>query len=255
MADDAVEDRAVARRPLWRRILKWIGVAIGSILVLLLLIVFGINTDPGRRLVADQIGGYTTASGLNIKVGRIDGSLYGRMTLSDVRVSDPKGVFLTSPRLAVDWRPFAFIRNHVDVRDLDTDLVTLQRRPALTPSTEPVDPNAPTLPDLDIDVNKLRIGRFVIAAPVTGQTHVLRIDGKTHIADRRAQLTVDAAALRARGVAGGDTLHLVLDAVPDDNKLDVNARLRAPAGGVVATMGGLTQPLDATVTGAGSWQS
>ncbi|WP_425230319.1 translocation/assembly module TamB domain-containing protein [Sphingomonas sp.] len=251
----AGEAAAPAHRPLWRRILKWLGVALGSILVLLLLIVLGINTDVGRRFVADQLGGYTTASGLNIKVGRIDGSLYGRMVLSDVRVSDPRGVFLTSPRLSVDWRPFAFIRNHVDVRDLQTDLVTLQRRPALKPSTEPVDPNAPTLPDLDIDLNRLRIGRFVVAAPVTGQTHIVRIDGQTHIADRRAQLTVDAVAVRARGVAGGDTLHLVLDAVPDDDKLDLDAKLNAPAGGVVATMGGLTQPLQVTVDGRGSWRS
>ena len=247
MADDAV------KRPMWQRIGKWIGIALASILMLLLLVVLGINTDPGRRFVADQLGGYTTASGLNIKVGRIDGSLYGRMTLSDVRVSDPKGVFLTSPRLAVDWRPFAFVRNHVDVRDLGTDLVTLQRRPELKPSITPVDPNAPTLPDLDIDVNKLHIGRFVVAAPVTGQAHVVRIDGQTHIADRRAQLTVDAGALRAAGVAGGDTLHLVLDAVPDDDKLDVDAVLRAPVGGVVATMGGLTKPLSVTVGGKGGW--
>ena len=247
MADAAI------MRPLWLRIGRWIGIALGSIALLLLLVVVGINSDPGRRFVADQLGGYTTASGLNIKVGRIDGSLYGKMVLADVRVSDPKGVFLTSPRLSVDWRPFAFIRNHVDVRDLQTDLVTLQRRPALTPATTPTDPNAPTLPDLDIDVNKLHIGRFVVAAPVTGQAHIVRIDGQTHIAARRAQLTVDAAALRAAGVAGGDTLHLVLDAVPDDDKLNVDAVLRAPVGGVVATMGGLTKPLDVTVGGKGSW--
>jgi translocation and assembly module TamB len=34
-------------------------------------------------------------------------TLYGRMRLMDLRVSDPKGVFLSSPRLDVDWRPFA----------------------------------------------------------------------------------------------------------------------------------------------------
>ena len=245
MADDVVH------RPLWRRILKWLGIAVLSLLVLLLLVVFGINTDPGRRLVADQLGGYTTASGLNIKVGRIDGSLYGRMILSDVRVADPKGVFLTSPRLSVDWRPFAFVRNHVDVRALDTDLVTLQRTPALKPT--PSDPNAPTLPNLDIDVAHLHIGRFVIAKAVSGQTNIVGIDGQTHIADRRAQLTVDASAIRATGVAGGDTLHLVLDAVPDDDKLNVNAKLVAPVGGAVASVAGLTAPLTATVDGAGSW--
>ena len=247
MADAAVH------RPLWQRVAKWIGIALASILVLLLVVVFGINTDPGRRLVADQLGGYTTASGLNIKVGRIDGSLYGKMILSDVRVADPQGVFLTSPRLAVDWRPFAFIRNHVDVRSLDTELVTLQRRPALKQT--PSDPNAPTLPDLDIDVNHLHVARFVLAKPVTGDTHIVGIDGQAHIADRRAQLLVDANAVRAAGVAGGDTLHLKLDAVPDDDKLDVNLRLAAPVGGAVATMAGLKAPLTATVDGRGGWAS
>ncbi len=243
----------VVRAPLWQRILKWIGIAVLSVVVLLLLVLFGINTDPGRRLVADQIGGYTTASGLNIKVGRIDGSIYGAMTLSDLRVSDPKGVFLTSPKLAVDWRPFAFARNHVDVRSLLTPLVTLQRRPVLNQT--PSDPNAPLLPDLDIDVNRLQIARFVIAKPVTGATHIVKIDGAVHIADKRAQLTTNAAALVGPGIAGGDTLSLKLDAVPDQNKLDVKVKLNAPVGGVVATMGSLKAPLTASVDGRGSWAS
>jgi translocation and assembly module TamB len=252
MADEA-DAVTTSARPLWLRILKWLGVGILSIVALLLLVLVGINTDPGRRFVADQIGGYSTASGLNIRVGRIDGSLYGEMILSDVRVSDPKGVFLTSPRLAVDWRPFAFARNHVDVRSLSTELVTLQRRPELKPV--PTDPNDPILPDLDIDVDRLHIGRLVLARPVTGNVHALRVDGAAHIADRRAQITAAAAALRAAGIAGGDVLRMKLDAVPDDNKLDVDARLYAPVGGAVATMGGLRQPLAVTVGGRGSWRA
>ena len=243
---------AVTKRPLWQRILKWVLIAVLGVVVLAGVVVLGINTDPGRRFVANRIGGYTTASGLNIKVGRIDGSLYGQMVLSDVRVADPKGVFLTSPKLSVDWRPFAFASNHVDVRSLSTDLVTLARRPELKQT--PSDPNAPLLPDLDIDVNRLHVGRLVIARPVTGQTHMVRIDGAVHIADRRAQLVTDAAALKGAGIAGGDRLHLKLDAVPEQNKLDVDLKLDAPVGGVVATMGGLKAPLTATVDGRGSWK-
>lgn len=246
-------DTVVVKRPLWQRILKWVLFLILGLVVLVGIVVLGINTDPGRRFVANRIGGYTTASGLNIKVGRIDGSLYGQMVLSDVRVADPKGVFLTSPKLAVDWRPFAFINNHVDVRSLSTDLVTLARRPELKQT--PSDPNAPLLPDLDIDVDRLHVGRLVLAKPVTGQTHIVRIDGKVHIADRRAQLVTDAAALKGAGVAGGDTLHLKLDAVPEQNKLDVDLKLNAPVGGVVATMASLKAPLTATVDGRGSWQA
>ena len=251
--DDTGDRVVVAKAPLWQRIAKWFVFALVALAVLVGVVLLGINTDPGRRFVANQIGGYKTASGLNITVGRIDGSLYGNMVLSDVRVSDPKGVFLTSPRMAVDWRPFAFAKNHVDVRSLSTDLVTMRRRPALIP--QPSDPNAPLLPDLDIDIAKLHIGRFVLEAPVTGQKHMIRIDGSVHIADRRAQLTADAAALRGAGVAGGDTLNLILDAVPDQNKLTVKGRIVAPVGGVVASMASLKAPLTATVDGRGSWSS
>ncbi|MEH3159397.1 MAG: translocation/assembly module TamB domain-containing protein [Sphingomonas taxi] len=258
MADDTpapatTDTVAATKRPLWQRIVKWILLTILALVVLVGVVVLGINTDPGRRFVANRIGGYTTASGLNIKVGRIDGSLYGQMVLSDVRVADPKGVFLTSPKLAVDWRPFAFASNHVDVRSLSTDLVTLARRPELKQT--PSDPNAPLLPDLDIDVNRLHVGRLVLAKPVTGETHIVRIDGAVHIADRRAQLVADAAALRGVGVAGGDRLHLKLDAVPEQNKLDIDLKLAAPVGGVVSTMGSLKAPLTATVDGRGSWQA
>ena len=248
----ATESVVVVRRPWWQRILKWIGIAILGLLLLVAIVVFGINTDPGRRFVANRIGDYTTASGLNIKVGRIDGSLYGEMILSDVRVADPKGVFLTSPRLSVDWRPFAFASNHDDVRALSTDLVTMARRPELK-ATPPRPKNEPLLPDLDIDVNRLHVGRLVLQKPVTGQTHIVRIDGSVHIADRRAQLVADATALRGPGVAGGDSLRLKLDAVPDQNKLDVDVKLAAPVGGVVATMASLKAPLTVSVDGRGSW--
>ncbi|RZM09316.1 MAG: hypothetical protein EOP68_09615, partial [Sphingomonas sp.] len=249
----AGEQVVTVRRPLWQRILKWLGLAILGLVLLVLVVLFGINTDPGRRFVADQIGGYTTATGLNIKVGRIDGSLYGRMTLSDLRVSDPNGVFLNSPRVEVDWRPFAYTRNHIDVRELLAGQINLLRRPVLKET--PSDPDAPLLPDLDIDVDRLKIGRFAIAASVTGQPHILSIDGAVHIADRRAQLVANAQALRGRGIAGGDRLTLRLDAVPDQDKLDVDVRLQAPTGGVVASMAGLKAPLQVVVDGGGGWKN
>ena len=258
MVDEVVSDTTpgvvIVHRPLWQRILKWIAIAILVLLLLVLGVVFGINTDPGRRFVADQIGGYTTASGLTIKVGRIDGSLYGQMVLRDLRVSDPKGVFLTSPELDVDWRPFQYVHKHVDVRSLSAGLVTLQRNPELK-ATPPSAPNTPLLPDLDIDVNRLRVDRFVTEPPVAGVRHIGRIVGSAHIADRRAQLLVDADAVRGPGVAGGDMLHLKLDAVPDDDKLDLAVKLNAPVGGVVAGLASLKAPLSLSVGGTGSWKA
>src|SRR3546814_6930038 len=111
----------------------------------------------GQAFLVNQIGAYTTATGLNVQVGRIEGSIYGRMVLRDVRVRDPKGVFLTAPQLAIDWRPFAYLNNHIDVRALASPLVTLQRSPEFI--VQPTQENAPLLPDIDIDVNTLRVDR------------------------------------------------------------------------------------------------
>ena len=55
MVDDAPVS-APRKRPLPLRILKWVGIALLSILALLLIVVFGINTDPGRRFSVTSPG-------------------------------------------------------------------------------------------------------------------------------------------------------------------------------------------------------
>jgi translocation and assembly module TamB len=231
-----------------RRIAIWVGGAVAALLVLFALVLLGLNTSPGRRFIATKIAGFSTQSGLRFQVGRIDGSIYGVMTLRDVRVSDTKGVFAAASEIEVDWRPFAYLNNHVDVRSATAPLVTMMRMPTLKPV--PSDPNAPFLPDLDMDIGRLKVDRLVLEAPVAGQRRIASIDGSARIADRRAQVRADASV-----IGGGDRLTLVLDAVPDDNKLNIDARLTAQQGGVIATMAGLKAPLEARIGGRGSWQA
>ena len=250
MAEDEV---TVVRRPLWQTVLKWIGIVLAGLILLAIVIVLGINTQPGRRFVADRIAGYTMANGINVRVGRIDGSLYGAMVLRDVRVRDQNGVFLTSPELGVDWRPFAFVNSHVDVRSLTSPLVSMSRTPVLKPT--PSDPNAPTLPDLDIDVNRIAIERIDLAPAVSGARRLARVAGNAHIADRRAQIVLNGATLTAPGIAGGDRVALRLGAVPDDDKLDLDLKLNAPANGLVAGMAGLQAPLTLSIDGKGAWSA
>lgn len=241
-------DVVIIRRPLWQRIAKWVLIALAGLAALLLLLVAGLNTSPGKRFVVDQLGKFSTATGLNVKVGRIEGSIYGAMVLRDVRISDPKGVFATSPSIAVDWRPFAFLNNHVDVRSATSPLVTVSRLPEFTPG----DPNAPLLPDLDIDIGRLAIDRLVLEPPVAGKRYVATLAGEADIADRRARVILNGRTL---GAQGGDRLALVLDAVPEANKLDLRADLTAPAGGLVTGMAGLDDTLNVRLSGRGGWDN
>src|SRR3546814_7488213 len=104
----------------------------------------------------------------------------------------------------LDWRPFAYVRNHILINELTSPLVVLVRPPEMKPV--PSDPDAPLLPDLDIDVGNLTVDRLLIGRAVTGRTHELSLEGETHIADGRARLAANAQAL------GGDRLTLRLDA-------------------------------------------
>jgi translocation and assembly module TamB len=72
-----------------------VGIGIGALIALVLLLVagvyFGLNTELGRRFVVRQIDQLEFASGLDIDVGRIEGNIYGDLTIHQIVVKDPRG--------------------------------------------------------------------------------------------------------------------------------------------------------------------
>ncbi len=249
----AVEQSAPAGRAEWAR--RVVAALLGVIALILVLIVGGyvwLGTDSGRGFVARQIGGMAFDNGMKIDIGRIEGSIFGRLTLRDVALRDPQGVFLAAPRIDLDYRPLAYLRSHVDIRSLAIPAARLHRLPAFRP-TPPSE--GPLLPDLDIDVGRLDIGRLQIDPAVTGQRHLVRFGGTVHIADRRAQVRADGRAIAGPGIAGGDRLALLLDAVPEANRLALDLRVIVPAQGLIAGLSGARQPLDLTLAGKGDWRA
>ena len=240
-----------SRRPL-HTAAKWAAIVLGVVLFLIGALFFGINTELGHRYVVRQINNLEMASGLDIDVGRIEGSIFGSLTIHDITLKDPKGVFFQAPRAELDWRPFSYFRNHVDIRALTIPAARLRRLPELRSTG---DPNAPLLPDLDIDIGRLQVGRLAIDPAVTGQRHMLSLNGRAKIADGRAQVALDTGAIAGPGLAGGDRLLLRLDAVPEDNRFDLGVRVDAPANGFVAGMTGIKQPIVAAIGGRGSWSN
>lgn len=203
-----------------------------------------IDTPGGHRFIARQINALEFQNGMTIHVGRIDGSIYSKLEVRDLRIGDPKGVFASAPRAAMDWRPFAYLSNHIDIRSLTAPLLQVKR----IPEFREVKTDEPLLPDIDIDVAKLEVVRIEIDPAIVGQSHLASLSGTVHIADRRA--VVDA---RAQDLTGGDRLAIKLDAVPEKNRFDVSLDLAAPADGLVAGLTGRAEPLTATLKGKGDW--
>ncbi len=254
MPSDAPSETLVVRRrrPLGWRIAKWVAIVLAALVALAAAFLLWLNTEAGHRFIVDRINNMETSSGLKIRVGRIEGSIYSRLTLHEVTFSDPQGNFAAAPRAALDYRPFAYlVGGRIDIRELDIPEARLLRTPALRPG----DPNAPWLPDITLDVARLRVGRLSVDPSITGRRHLVSLDGQARLAGGRALVTLNAGTIAAPGLAGGDRLRLLLDAVPDANRLNLAVNLNAPADGFIAGLAGIDRPLTFQMGGRGTWAS
>ena len=106
-------------RPLAVRILRWLGVALLAVLVLLAIAIAWLHTKSGREFVVEQIAEVAPASGLKIEVGSIEGSVLWSATLHDVKFRDADNkLFLQVPDIDLNWRPLKFFITGLDVRSL-----------------------------------------------------------------------------------------------------------------------------------------
>src|SRR6185369_2821975 len=207
-------------RPDWkRRLLNELLALFVALLFLLAGLLVLLDSAPGHRWIVDQIAGLETASGLRIQIGRIDGSIFGKSQLRNVRVSDSRGIFLTSPNIKLDWAPGAWLNNKLSVDSLTAERVNLVRLPKLKPTTK----KGPILPGFDIHVGELRIDRLDIGPAVGGKPRSGSVRGKADVNHGRALVELQALVNN-----GGDRIAFHLDAEPDRNKFDAFARVIAP---------------------------
>ena len=217
--------------------------AIGLMAMFAALMAF-LDTGPGHRFIVDRIAAMTPASGLRIRIGRIEGSIWGRTQLKDVRLYDPEGLFAEAPEIAMDWRPVSFLFNRLMIHELESDLVILHRMPELIEPEEP----GPILPDYDIHIGRLDVRQLRIDEAVTGRERVGSLSGEAEIRSGRALIGLEAEIRDT-----GDLLRLRLDAEPDRDRFDIEARLRGPANSFAGAVLGTRRPIRLDVDGDGTW--
>jgi translocation and assembly module TamB len=221
----------------------------GLALLLVLLAAGGailLDTGAGHRFLADRIAAMAPHSGLRIRIGRIEGSVWGRTQLRDVRLYDTKGLFAEAPSVRAVWHPLAWLDNRLAVDDFDADRALLERLPALRPGNQP----GPVLPGFDVHIGRLRIGALVLGRELAGSRRVVSLIGAAEIRSGRALVRADAAARD-----GGDRLKLNLDAEPDRDRFDLSARIAAPARGAIGSILGTERPLALDIAGSGKWSA
>jgi len=216
-------------------LLVLMSLALGGLILL--------DTAPGHRFIVDRLAQVETATGLRIRVARIEGSIYGEARLRGVAVADPQGVFLTSPEITIDWAPGAWLYNNLHIDRLESPRVTLHRLPKLRKTGR----KGPILPNFDIHIGKLKIDRLEVARGVAGAARTGSLLGEADIRAGRAMV-----GLRL-GMLDGDKLAIRLDAEPDRDRFDLHVKAIAPRDGLIPAIVGLRRPIDLSIDGDGSW--
>ena len=227
--------------------LRRLGLALLALLALVAGLIAWLNTDHGRAFLLARLLGLEFQSGLTIEIESLQGSLWRRAELRGLTIGDPKGGFLKAPVLTLDWQPLHLLsRNRLTITELNSPRITLLRLPELKPT------DTPLLPDYDILINRLAIDALVLAPPVLGRREQLSLAGSADLRAGRARLDLTANS-ESSNKGGGDRLHLLLDAVPDANRLQLSADLDAPAGGTLTSYLKLDRPLTLRLRGRGDW--
>ena len=223
-----------------------------SLLAILVLIILGLvgaalwlDSDSGHRYIIDQIEAQEPDNGLRIRIADIEGSIYGKAKVQGLELDDPKGRFFVAGTVAIDWNPLAWIFNELNISEAVITKARLDRLPELIDSGK----DEPLLPDFDIYIGAFRADNLAIGAAITGEEQFADLSGSADIRAGRAMVRLDAATTRS-----GDKLLLALNAEPDRKKLDIDAEIIAPAGGVLAGALGLDRDLLITIKGDGDWK-
>jgi translocation and assembly module TamB len=224
--------RAIAR---WlRRLVVSVAAVIALGIVLLLLL----QTPPAKRAVADRLAStLTTASGFQVQIGGLEGTLPFEAEITNVRVSDADGPWLTVDRLTLGWRPLDLLAGRLHVTGLAAETVTLVHRPA-SPPEQPTDTRGidlslglPQLP-LPTTVDGFRIERIVFAPAVFGEAAMLNLSGRARLGGAAREAAITLAIARVDGRAGAAGLTFEQSGSPA--RLTLDASIDEPADGLIA---------------------
>ncbi len=221
-----------------------------------ILILIALETGPGQRFAVSQLNDLLSGDEGGIEIGEMGGSLWDRLTVSSVVMSDADGAWLTVSDVTLDWSPFALLSSEAAVKLLEVGKVDMPRPPLPGPETPPTPsqdegliPPLPSLP-VDIDVEQLTVREVVLGAPLIGVPAQFGIGGEA-LWPRVGATTV---TLDVEGQSETElSVNADLSWAPSEQYLTVALEVQEPRGGLVSSLAALpTLPsIDLSLKGEG----
>ncbi len=241
--------RRSARR--WLR--RGLALLLGGPLLLVAVLLLGLQTGPGRALLA----GVLEDSVPGLRIGRLAGAPPFEVVVQDVSLADAQGPWLTLDRGRLDWAPTALLGGTLSVTALELGKLEIARAPAAPETAAPApeatpqaDPGGlPLPPPLGLRVERLEVTRLALGAPLLGERLELGIDGRLAAGDgARIDSAVRVVRLDGEGEVTAEAVYR-----PAERSLEAELTAAAPQGGLASRLLGLpgAPPLSARLRGSG----
>ena len=187
--------------------------------------------DDGEGYLTRLLQDTLSEAGRSVDITGFRGALSSRATLDSLTIADDDGVWLEMTGAVLEWNRSALLRGRLDVTELSAETLVISRLPAGDDSAD-TQASGFAIPDLpvSIDVERLAIGRLVLAEPVIGEAAEFTFDGAVALDD-----SLNAAlSLNRLDRAGQIGVNVAL--APEANTLTLDITAEEPENGIAATL-------------------
>jgi translocation and assembly module TamB len=214
------------------RAVRILAIAPLALLAVLGLALAGLQTPPGKRLLASAL------SDGQVRIGTIEGFVPTDLAVSHIEVSDRDGPWLRVEGARLAWSFGSLFGGRLRVETLAATRVALLRLPGEEPAAAAASDDGPLRLPFDVDLRALRIDDLHLAAALGGEESNWKVGGHGTLARDLGEMAVRLGADRFDGPAGRLAADIRLERSP--RRIAADVTLEEDRGGMVAVL--LQQP-------------
>jgi translocation and assembly module TamB len=172
------------------RILRWLGIALG-LLIVVFLGGFGLlQTQAGQAWLARTIDRTISDPDFTVAIAGLHGTVPFNLKVDRIDIGDRDGTYLTVHDFGLDISAAELLAGRLHIRSLDfaeIDMARSSTAPSTTPWTEYL--KVPHVP-IGVVLDRLSIDRLALAPPVLGESLIATVEGNARLTGETAQLAL-----------------------------------------------------------------
>lgn len=212
------------------RIAAYVAIAVAALLGLGFA---GLQTQPGKRLLADLASNLASSPDQQIRINGIDGFVPTDLRVDRIEIADRTGPWLQIEDARLSWSFASLLQRRLRIERLSAASIDVLRIPE-EEKTESAPGNGGLRLPFDVDLQALRIDDLHLAAALGGVDSHWKIVGQAALARDLGEISAKLAADRLEGPKGSLTADVRLDRAP--RRIAADITLDEASGGIVAAL-------------------